>query len=159
MRLLVMPQIFVARVIKSIEERGTVDTRAPILDLSHIFCDFFSKFILTEQYKDKLRTICNSYLLKRRLHHCPINGWSRVSPCLDDLWFTCKGFALSSQRMKYFYTVEITTAQFPALPWLKSSFPAKSIPKNRFFFSFSFTVTFSVPEKACRKCKLIKYSC
>ena len=95
---------------------------------------FFPNLFLTEYYKDKLRTICDSYLLKRRPHYFPINGWSWVSSCLDDLWFTCKGFTLGSQQIKYFYTVEITTAQFPALPLLKSGFPAKRIPKNGFVF-------------------------
>ena len=30
---------------------------------------FFPNLFLTEYYKDKLRTICDSYLLKRRLHY------------------------------------------------------------------------------------------
>lgn len=112
---------------------------------------FFPNLFLTEYYKDKLRTVCDSYLLKIRLYYCPINGWSWVSPCLDDLWFTCKGFALGSQRIKYFYTVEITTAQFPALPWLKSGFPAKSIPKNGFFFLIFLRCNFLSAGKGVQK--------
>ena len=132
MRLLVMPQSFVDSTDSRSEVVWTLARQfSPFRTFSAMF---FPNLFLTEYYKDKLRTICDSYLLKRRLHYFPINGWSWDSPCLDDLWFTCKGFTLGSERIKYFYTVEITTAQFLALPWLKSGFPAKSIPKNGFVF-------------------------
>ena len=70
---------------------------------------------------------------------------------MDELWFTCKGFTLGSQRMKYFYTVEITTAQFRALPWLKSGFPAKSIPKTGFAFLIFVRRTFLSTGKGVQK--------